>query len=50
MEQQKRHKHKLTKARKVKPNRHAEILTISESTLKKDWELLRENKVWQRFL
>ena len=47
MEQQKRHKHKLIKARKMKANRHAEILTISESALKKDWNFPREDRAWQ---
>ena len=35
------------KSQKVKTNGHTEVLNISESALKKDWNLPREDKAWQ---
>ena len=35
------------KAQKVKTNGHTEVLNMSESALKKDWNLPREDKAWQ---
>ena len=35
------------KTEKVKTNGHTEVLTMSESALNKDWNLVREDKAWQ---
>ena len=35
------------KSPKVKTNGHTEVLSMSESALKKDWNLPREDKAWQ---